>query len=136
MAPNYFTQRTLISVVRIITGLMMVYHGIEVFDHTKMAEYAKWDSFKNMNGLFMTYLGKGAELVAGAMLVLGFYTRVASIIMIGTMAYIAFFIGHGKVWYEDQHPFMFVLIGFIFYALGGTKWSVDEWLLAKKEQNK
>ncbi len=36
-----------------------------------------------------------------------------------------FFVGHGKIWYEDQHPFLFVLLAFVFFFIGGGKWSVD-----------
>jgi putative oxidoreductase len=133
MKPNFFTQRVILSIVRIITGIFIAYHGWEVFDHTKMAEYAAWDSFKNLNGTFMAYLGKGAEFVSGIMLILGLWTRTASLIMIATMAYIAFLIGNGKIWYEDQHPFMYVLLGLVFWALGSGKWSVDEWLENRKK---
>ena len=56
---------------------------------------------------------------------LGLFTRASALIIIGTMAYISFFIGHGKVWYEDQHPFMFVLIALIYVVMGGGKWSLD-----------
>jgi putative oxidoreductase len=114
--------------VRVITGLFMVYHGWEVFDATKMNEYAQWDMFKNSSGTFMVYLGKGAELVGGLMLTLGLFTRIGAIILFGTMAYIAFFIGHGKVWYEDQHPFMFVLLAIVFFVMGGGNWSLDKTL--------
>jgi putative oxidoreductase len=58
-------------------------------------------------------------------LILGLFTRIAAMIMLFTMAYISFFIGHGKVWYEDQHPFMFVLIALIYVVVGGGKWSLD-----------
>jgi putative oxidoreductase len=119
-------QEFSLTMVRVITGFFMVYHGWEVFDATKMAEYAQWDSFKNQNGSFMVYLGKGAELVGGLLLTFGLFTRVGAVILLGTMAYITFFIGHGKVWYEDQHPFMFVLLAIVFLSLGGGRWSVDD----------
>ena len=114
-----------ISVIRIITGILLVYHGIEVFNSKTMADYAQWEMFKNSGfGLILVYLGKGAELLAGLMLVLGFYTKIASIIVVITMLGIVFFVGHGKFWYEDQHPFLFALLAILFYFLGGGKWSI------------
>jgi putative oxidoreductase len=113
-----------LSAVRIITGLLLAYHGWEVFDASVMQGYTEWDQFKG-GPTFMPYLGKGAELVAGIMLILGFYTRVASALLIGTMLYICFFIGKGEFWYGDQHPFMFVLIGIIYLAYGSGPWSID-----------
>lgn len=103
-------------IIRIVLGFFMAYHGWEVFDKTKMNEYAAWDTFKNgPSAVFMVYLGKLAELVGGILLMLGFLTRPAAIIIAFTMAYIALFVGNGKVWYEDQHPFMFVLLAMVFF---------------------
>jgi putative oxidoreductase len=48
------------------------------------------------------------------------------------MAYITFKIGHGKFWYEDQHPFMFVLFGLLFFFTGPGKWSLDHVLFKPK----
>jgi putative oxidoreductase len=117
---------TVLAIVRIITGLFMTFHGWEVFNSPKMTEYASWDSFKDMNGILLAYLGKGAELLGGLLLTFGLFTRLGSIIIIGTMSYIAFFIGNGKIWYEDQHPFMFVLIALIYLVMGAGKWSLDK----------
>lgn len=110
-------------VVRLILGLFMVYHGWEIFDDNKMNEYAGWDSFKNQS--FMAYLGKGAELIGGAMMVFGWLTRLAALIIAGTMAYIAFFVGNGIIWYNDQHPFMFVVLALVFIFTGPGRYSVD-----------
>jgi putative oxidoreductase len=133
MKPSFITQRALITIVRILTGLFMVYHGMEVFQSEKMAEYAKWESLTKINGPIMAYLGKGAEFVSGLLLAFGWNTRFGGLLMAATLAYIAFFIGNGKVWYDDQHPFLFVLLGIVFYAIGGGLWSVDEWLENRKK---
>ena len=55
-----------------------------------------------------------------------------ALVMALTMAYIAFFVGHGKVWYEDQHPFLFVLLGMVFIFCGPGPWSIDR-LRAKEK---
>lgn len=125
LSSNPFNADIVLAVVRVVTGLFMAIHGWEVFDAAKINEYAQWDTFKPGTGLFMAYLGKGAEFLGGILLILGLFTRIAAMIMLFTMAYISFFIGHGKVWYEDQHPFMFVLIALIYVVVGGGKWSLD-----------
>ena len=120
--------------IRIIVGLLMVYHGWEVFDAGKIKEYAEWDFFKKFaSPVFVVYIGKGAELVAGIFLTIGLFTRLASLVLIATMLYISFYLGSGKIWYEDQHPFLFVLLGWVFFFSGAGKWSVDEWLHGKKK---
>jgi putative oxidoreductase len=115
------------AIVRVITGLLLAYHGFEVFDAKLMKDYAQWDMFKDLPiGLVLVYLGKGAEFVAGILLALGLFTKLASVITIITMLGIMFFVGHGKFWYEDQHPFLFVLLALIFLFNGGGRWSIDE----------
>jgi putative oxidoreductase len=107
-----------LAIVRIIFGALMVYHGKEVFDPELMKEYANWDSISGSSGLLMVYLGKGSEFVGGLFLLLGIFTRVASLMTMGTMLYITFVVGGGKFWYEDQHPFMFALFGLLFLFTG------------------
>ena len=119
-------QESGIAFVRVITGLLLVYHGWEVFDATKINEYAGWDSLKNTPPpLLLAYLGKGGELLVGTMLILGLLTRLACLMLVGIMAYIIFLIGHGKIWYDDQHPFLFVLLAVVFFVSGSGKWSLD-----------
>lgn len=132
LSPGPLGQSTGIAIVRIITGLFMVYHGWEVFSADKMNVYAEWDQFKSGIGRTMTYIGKGAEFVAGILLVLGLFTRVAAIIMILTLGYIAFFVGNGKVWADAQHPFLFVLLGLVFVFTGPGAWSLDRIFFNKR----
>lgn len=118
---------TSITFVRIITGLLMLFHGLEVFNAQKIAEYSTWDSFKTFeNPVFMAYVGKGAEFLAGLLLTIGWFTRVGALLLICIMAYITFKISEGRFWYEDQHPFLFLLLGIVFLFAGGGKFSLDK----------
>mgnify|MGYP003460431985 FL=1 len=127
-------QQSGLAFIRIIVGLLMVYHGLEVFDAGKIKDYAQWDFFKKFSSpAFVVYIGKSAELVAGILLTIGLFTRLASLVLIATMLYIAFYVGSGKIWYEDQHPFLFVLLGLVFFFFFFVKWSVDEWLQRKEK---
>jgi putative oxidoreductase len=113
-----------------------VYHGWEVFDKEIMKVYAGWDSFKGFSApLTMAYFGKTSELVAGILLTIGLLTRVACIIIMGTFIYITFLVGNGKFWYEDQHPFMFLLIGLMFFFTGPGIFSVDVLLNREARKN-
>jgi len=121
-----------LAIVRIIFGALMVYHGKEVFEPELMKEYANWDSISGSSGLLMVYLGKGSEFVAGLLLLLGLFTRVASLMTMGTMLYITFFVGGGRFWYEDQHPFMFALFGLLFLFTGPGAFNIDEVIFKKR----
>jgi putative oxidoreductase len=126
----FYLDKTL-AILRIVLGLLLIYHGREVFYPEMMKGYFDWEPFKGSTGKFLAYLGKGAEFVAGILLTLGLLTRIGALICLGTLAYVTFFIGHGKFWYEDQHPFMFVLFGILFLFSGPGAWSVDGLLFRK-----
>lgn len=130
-----FATNVGLTLVRIVVGLFLIYHGWEVFDAAKMNEYLTWDSFKqSSNGKLLVYAGKSAELIAGVLFVLGLFTRIASVVTIGTLGYIAFGLGNGIVWYNDQHPFMFVLFAFLFLFTGPGPFSMDVKLFKEKRR--
>jgi putative oxidoreductase len=125
-----------LTIIRIIIGCFLIYHGWEVFDKNKMNEYMAWDVFKSSSSpSFMAYLGRTAEVVAGFLLAIGLFARIASIIIIGTFIYIPFFVGNGKIWYDDQNPFLFALFGCVFFFTGPGKWSIDNLLFRKDQIN-
>jgi len=131
-----FREGAGLFIIRIIAGFFLIYHGWEIFSSYKMNEYLQWDQFKTgSNSKWLVYGGKAAELLGGVLLTLGYLTRIAVIILAGTMSYIAFFIGHGKIWYEDQHPFLFVLLVAVFFFTGPGKFSLDDVLQNKKMKN-
>ena len=118
--------------IRVIIGFLMLYHGLEIFDSKLMHEYANWEQFKNLPfSLSLVYVGKGLEFITGLLFVLGFFIRIAALLMAFQMVFICFYLGNGNFWYEDQHPFLFALIAVLYFSLGSGKWSIDQ-LRAKK----
>ena len=129
-----FAQHTGLGLIRIIVGAFMVYHGLEVFLHDKMVGYAQWLSDLHFPApSTMAYLGKGSELVGGIFLLLGLFTRLAVIPLIITMGVIAFGMGHGKIWMDDQHPFLFMLLCLVFFFYGPGRFSLDKLLFKKND---
>lgn len=115
--------------VRLLTGIFMIYHGWEVFIPDKMNGYAQWlHDLHFPSATFMAYLGKGTEWVGGILLVLGLLTRIACIGIAGTMAVISFGMGEGRIFTDEQHPFLFVLLAAIFFFTGPGRWSLDQLL--------
>jgi len=133
-SPTPLWQTAGLFLIRIVVGFFMIYHGCEIFNEEKMKPYFDWDAFKRFSSPeLIVYTGKTAELVAGIFLTIGLFTRLASLMLIFTMLYISFFVGHGKIWYEDQHPFLFVLLGLVFFFAGSGKWSVDQLAMNSKK---
>jgi putative oxidoreductase len=128
-------QTTGLTLIRCILGTFLIYHGLEIFSESKINGYLEWDVFKGSNGKLLVMAGKVSELIAGIFFVFGFLTRVASLLIIGTMIYITFFLGNGKIWYEDQYPFLFILLALVFFFTGASKVSLDNLLFKNKIKN-
>lgn len=123
---NQNWQQNGLAVVRILTGLLMFYHGLEIFDPGTMKKYLEWDVIIALPFPgFMTYLGKGIELITGLFFILGLFTRMAALIMAVNMLFICFYIGSGKFYYEDQHPFIFAMLATVFFFTGSVKFGLD-----------
>jgi uncharacterized membrane protein YphA (DoxX/SURF4 family) len=123
-----------LALIRIIVGVFMMYHGWEVLDKNKMAEYSKWlAEMKFSSPTLMAYLGKGSELVSGVLITIGLFTRIAIIPLAITMLIICFGLGKGRIFMEDQHPFLFILLSLVFFFTGAGKWSVDYLVFSKSK---
>lgn len=115
-----------LAIARIITGALMAYHGFEIFNAEIMKTYLGWEVFKVFPSVeIAVYAGKALELASGLLLILGLWTRFASLLLIILMSYICFFVSKGRFWYEDQHPFLFVVLGWIFLTAGPGAWAID-----------
>ena len=121
-----------IATIRIIVGALLIYHGIEVFNPALMKGYVEGGMLKGPSALFMVYVGKTSELTMGILFFLGLLVRLGALMMIGTFSYITFLIGQGRFWYEEQHPFMFVLFGLLFLFTGPGAWSLDGIIFNRK----
>lgn len=124
-SPGPLMQTVGLTLIRITIGAFLIYHGSEVFSAEKIDGYLQWDIFKTSNGRLLVIAGKAAEFVAGIFFVLGFLTRVASLLTVGVMLYITFILGKGLIWYDDQYPFLFILLALVFFFTGAGKISLD-----------
>ncbi len=125
-SPLPSNTKTIVAFLRITVGALLLYHGAEVFNQAQIKEYGQWNAFKNFSSpTLLPYFGKATEFLCGLLLLLGLFTRIGALVLILSMAYITFKIGHGKFWQDDQHPFMFLLFGLLFFFTGPGKWSLD-----------
>jgi uncharacterized membrane protein YphA (DoxX/SURF4 family) len=116
LSSNATTRQYGLDVVRIITGILLIYHGWEVFEPAKMNTYTGWFADKKYpSPAIWAYAGKTAELVAGIGFALGIFVRLSAFISIGAFAGIIFMLGgKGKIFTDDQHPFLFILLSLVF----------------------
>jgi putative oxidoreductase len=82
-----WTPRAL-SVLRIITGLLIIQHGLG-----KIVGFPAFPAYANVQPLSLIGAAGFIELIGGALLILGLWTRPVAFILAGEMAF-AYFIGH------------------------------------------
>jgi putative oxidoreductase len=115
----------LLSVLRITTGLLFLAHG-----SAKLLGFPVTQHFAGGVQLFsFTGLTGSLELVGGALITIGLFTRLTAFILSGMMA-VAYFMAHAP---QGFHPInnggeLAILFCFIFLyiaAAGAGPWSVD-----------
>jgi putative oxidoreductase len=81
-------QRVVLSLFRFITGLLLFQYGVaKLFKYPAVPYFAKVELF-SLIGAAGTL-----ELILGALLMLGLFTRVVAFVLAGEMAF-AYFLGH------------------------------------------
>jgi len=77
-----------LSILRIITGLLIIQHGMG-----KIIGFPVFPAYANVQPLSLIGAAGFIELIGGALLILGLWTRPVAFILAGEMAF-AYFIGH------------------------------------------
>lgn len=118
-----WTPRAL-SILRIITGLLIIQHGM-----AKIIGFPAFPMYANVQPFSLIGAAGFIELIGGALLILGLFTRPVAFILAGEMAF-AYFIGHFP---KGFHPLInggTLAILYCFTCLylstaGAGPWSVD-----------
>lgn len=126
-----------IALVRIMVGVMLIYHGLQLFETHDMSVIT--DLLFNMSIPFpeaMAYTGKLVELIGGVFLILGLFTRLTTALLFFTFMFITFYLGDGKVFSDNQLPFLFGLISLIFFFTGAGRLSIDFILFINRKEER
>ncbi len=113
----------MLSVLRIMAGLLFLQHGL--------SKFFAWPAAAPPNFQMMSLIGlAGAiELIGGALISVGLFTRIAAVVASGEMAF-AYFMGHAPSSFFPQvnrgeGAIMFCFI-FLYVAIaGGGPWGID-----------
>ena len=113
-----------LSVLRIITGLMIIQHGM-----AKLLGFPVVASFANLNPMSLIGAAGFIELIGGALLIIGFLTQPVAFIVSGEMAF-AYFMVHAPKSFFPLINGGTLAIAFCFTCLylataGAGPWSVD-----------
>jgi putative oxidoreductase len=84
----------------------------------------------------MAYSGKLIELLGGFFLILGLFTRVITALLFITFVFITFVMGEGRIFTDNQHPFLLSLLSLIFFFTGAGRFSIDYILFINRKEDK
>jgi len=116
----------LLSVLRIITGLLLFQYGV-----AKLFKFPVLPYFANIPPLIVA--AGTIELILGALLIVGLFTRLSAFILSGEMAF-AYFMGHmmksgTPVWHPLNNggtaAILFCFTCLYLASAGAGPWSVD-----------
>ena len=116
-------QPQLLALLRIVTALLLLEHALMKFFHFPAAQVP--------GPLPPMLIAAGAiELVAGILITLGLFTRLAAFIASGEMA-VAYFIGHFPHGFwpalnKGEAAILFCFVFLYIAAAGAGAWSIDE----------
>lgn len=116
-------QPRVLSVLRIVAGLLFMQHGL-------VKHFAFPMAFPNPIGKFSQLWFAGAiEIVGGALLVLGLFSRWTAFVCSGLMAF-AYFIGHQPrallpIQNAGNLAILYCFVFFYIFVAGPGPWSVD-----------
>jgi putative oxidoreductase len=118
-----WTPRAL-SILRIVTGLLIIQHGT-----AKILGFPVYPAYAGVQPLSLIGAAGFIELIGGALLILGLFTRCAAFVLSGEMAF-AYFIAHAPLNFHPLNNGGTLAILYCFACLylasaGGGPWSVD-----------
>jgi putative oxidoreductase len=126
-----------IAIIRIVVGLMLIFHGWQLFQKEDMNGFAA--RLLDLSVPFpaaMAYAGKFIELIGGFFLILGLFTRLFTALLFITFMFITFVMGEGKIFTDNQHPFLFAIISLLFFFTGAGRLSIDYLVFINRKEEK
>ena len=121
----------LLSILRIVAALIFMEHGTQKLLGFPLSERAAPEllSLSGIAGIL--------ELVGGALLVLGLFTRPVAFILAGEMA-VAYWMVHAPrnffpINNEGDAAILYCFVFLYLFAAGGGPWSLDNWLRGKAQ---
>jgi putative oxidoreductase len=122
-------QPQVLSILRIIAGLLFMAHGLQKWFAFPVANQA----FANITLFSMFGVAGVIEIVVGALFVIGLYTRSAAFILSGEMA-VAYWIfanrparGFWPIQNGGELEVLYCFVFLYFVFAGGGAWSLDAW---------
>jgi len=116
----------MLSILRIVVGLLYMEHGLnKIFNFPALTNHASYKLFSLTPGLAGLL-----ELIGGAMIALGLFTRSVAFILSGEMAFAYFMVFAPKNFFPlvngGDAAILYCFIFLYFFVVGAGAWSLDQ----------
>jgi putative oxidoreductase len=130
--------------IRVIVGLIFISEGIQKFSIISTVGSAFFRELGFHYPVFWAYFTGAFEITCGALLLLGLFTRLATIPLLVIMAVafattkITLIATRGFMYFAHEYntDFALTILLFLLLVYGGGKWSLDlKWFSIKNDRN-
>lgn len=121
------------TIIRIFTGWLILRYGRELFHIHDLLHFLQEGNVPFP--AFTGYAAKIIELVGGACLIIGLFTRWVTPPLMVVMCGVIYTTANGNI-FDGELPFLFLLLFAVFFIQGAGEWSADHWLQRKFSKSK
>ena len=130
------TRHYWIEALRIFLGGLLFYKGFYFVENISEI-YAMIEQSMNISAFILAHYVVAAHLVGGLMLMFGVLTRIATAIQIPVLLGAVLFV-HGREAVMGtgtgvEYALMVLILLVVFFFYGSGKWSVDHWIIRRKD---
>ena len=122
-----------LGLLRIVTGYLFIAHGTA--KHFKLPHVPQFDALQAMS---LPWIAGWMEVVGGALIILGLFTRPTAFVMSGLMA-AAYFIGHASqgnvlvpLLNRGELAVLYCFVFLFFSVAGPGAWSLDSLIKGRR----
>ena len=122
-----------LGALRIVTGYLFIAHGTA--KHFRLPPVAMFD---NLQAMSLPWFAGWLEVVGGALIILGLFTRPTAFVMSGLMAF-AYFIGHASQGHvllpllnKGELAVLYCFVFLFMSVAGAGAWSLDSLMNRRK----
>lgn len=127
-------QDYFILMLRVVSGLYFMKHGIGLFDQESIKGFADWfgDTYSAPFPMLMSYLRHGIEFLGGLMLIIGLFTRISAFLIFLTMLVAILTVHAQDFTSKGELAVIYVFVMLTLVSTGAGRFSVDSIIFSKK----
>ena len=130
-APWVYRSELGIIILRLGVGIMMLCHGWPKLLMLLQGQGAGWMDPLGIGGFFSLLLCTFAEFLCSLAIILGFFTRLAALVLVINFWVILFIYGGQETWPQSELPILYLICFVTLLCTGAGSFSLDR-LLARR----